>query len=171
MWSELGPLVIIVNDMSSSTVILSAGIIGVSTAYYLSDHQPPSTIHLVEPSPELFASASGFAGGFLAQDWFGPAVASLGALSYEQHRKLAESKGGREKWGYSRSTSLSYTPASRDSKSKTRGDDWLRAGTSRAEAGTSAVVDDLAGKTPPWLRRRAGDHVELIGDDGTTAQV
>ncbi|KAK1768805.1 FAD dependent oxidoreductase [Phialemonium atrogriseum] len=154
----------------SATVILGAGIIGVSTAYYLSEHQPPSSVHLVDPSPKLFSSASGFAGGFLAEDWFSPAVASLGALSFQQHRKLAESRGGRQKWGYSTSTSVGYTAATRDGVSKARVDDWLRRGASRAETAT-AVVDDLAGRSPPWLRRKAGDCIEMLGKDGTTAQL
>ena len=156
----------------STTVILGAGIIGVSTAYYLSEHQPPSTIHLVEVAPELFSSASGYAGGFLAKDWFSPPVAALGALSFEQHRLLAEKKGGRDRWGYSPTTSVSYT--SKPAKgSRRRGDDWLREGTSRADTASSAVVtDDLGGdKAPKWLRRVAGDEIEVIGDDGSTAQV
>jgi len=154
----------------SSTVIIGAGIIGVATAYYLSDHQPPSSIHLVEASPEFFASASGYAGGFLAKDWAGSAVASLARLSYDEHSRLAEDNGGRALWGYSRTTSLSYTAASSGARSKKRGDDWLRDGTSRAEA-APPVADDLGGKTPSWLRRRPGDHVELIADEGSTAQV
>lgn len=53
-----------------STVIVGAGIIGLSTAYYLSltldvDNH---AIHVVENSDEFFASASGKAGGFLAED-------------------------------------------------------------------------------------------------------
>jgi myosin-crossreactive antigen len=54
----------------TSTVIIGAGIIGCATAYYLanSGNTCPDTIHLVEVSPELFASASGHAGGFLAED-------------------------------------------------------------------------------------------------------
>ena len=54
-----------------STVIIGSGIIGASIAYYLSEESSdtqPSEIHLVESSPELFASASGYAGGFLARD-------------------------------------------------------------------------------------------------------
>lgn len=107
-----------------STVILGTGIVGLSTAYYLSQltseddtraNGTPETankaqrheIHLVEPSPELFASASGKAAGFLAKDWFAPAVASLGEFSFELHRKLAEEHGGSEKWGWSESTSYS----------------------------------------------------------------
>lgn len=152
----------------STTVILGAGIIGLSTAYYLSEHQPPSTIHLVEPSKELFASASGYAGGFLARDWFGPSVAALGALSFAQHRQLAETHGGAGKWGYSKSTSLSYK-SSTSRRSTRKGDDWLRRGGSRADA--VASVDDSSGPAPAWLRRHQGDEVELISEDGGTAQV
>jgi glycine/D-amino acid oxidase-like deaminating enzyme len=152
----------------TSTVILGTGIIGVSIAYYLSDHQPGSTIHLVEPSPRLFASASGFAGGFLAKDWFSVEVAGLGKLSFEEHRKLAEEGDGREKWGYSLNTSFSHAPAPPAVRGK-KGEDWLREGTSRADAAGS--VGRLSGKSPIWLKRAAGDHVEVIAEQGTTAQV
>ena len=106
-----------------STVILGTGIIGLSTAYYLSqlaesdsDTTPTANnssgrekheIHLVEPAPELFASASGKAAGFLAKDWFAPPVAPLGEFSFGLHRKLAEEHGGRERWGWSESVSYS----------------------------------------------------------------
>ena len=55
---------------TKSTVIIGAGIIGCATAYYLSrsGNTKPDTIHLIEASPELFASASGKAAGFLASD-------------------------------------------------------------------------------------------------------
>src|SRR4051794_19166928 len=48
-------------------VIVGGGIIGTATAYYLSEsHSNPSSIHIIESAPRLFASASGYAGGFLA---------------------------------------------------------------------------------------------------------
>ena len=55
---------------TQSTVILGAGIIGCASAYYLatSGNTKPDTIHLIEASPELFASASGKAGGFITSD-------------------------------------------------------------------------------------------------------
>ncbi|GJE84234.1 FAD-binding oxidoreductase [Phanerochaete sordida] len=116
-----------------STVILGTGIIGLSTAYYLSQladadadttptagnpqpgasaphggaRAPKHEIHLVEPSPELFASASGKAAGFLAKDWFAPAVAPLGALSFDLHRALAAEHGGAARWGFAESVSYS----------------------------------------------------------------
>jgi glycine/D-amino acid oxidase-like deaminating enzyme len=77
-----------------STVILGAGIIGVSTAYYLSQSVPGSSIHLIDTSPEFFASASGKAGGFLAADWFGPASAPLGLLSFKLHKQLSDEYDG-----------------------------------------------------------------------------
>lgn len=150
----------------STTVILGAGIIGVSTAYYLSEHQPASSIHLVEPSPELFASASGFAGGFLAKDWFSAAAAELGALSFEEHRRLAEKEDGARKWGYAKSTSISLSPAT---KNKKRVDVWCRDGASRAEAASGDGV--AAGVAPEWLRRVEGDAVEVISDERSVAQV
>jgi len=156
------------SDSPPTTVILGGGIIGCATAYYLSgtSHTPPSSIHIVEASPQLFASASGHAGGFLARDWFGPAVASLGALSFDLHRQLAEEHNGRGKWGYSFSTGTSMTEGPAGGA---RGDDWLRDGGSRAaQAGRHEFA---AGVGPAWLTRRQGAEVEVISEDDTTAQV
>ena len=150
-----------------ATVIVGAGIIGTSTAYYLSQppsSTPPSSIHLVESSPELFASASGFAAGFLARDWFSSPVASLGALSFDLHKQLAEENDGARKWGYSRSTGTSLA----DTSGK-RGEDWLLEDTSRA---TSAGNHDFVpGQGPAWLTRRKGGKLDIISEDDTTAQV
>jgi glycine/D-amino acid oxidase-like deaminating enzyme len=49
------------------TVIIGAGIIGLSTAFYLSEHSKRK-IHLVDSTNELFKCASGLAGGFLASN-------------------------------------------------------------------------------------------------------
>ncbi|KAK6086068.1 FAD dependent oxidoreductase superfamily [Seiridium cupressi] len=149
----------------ASTVVLGAGIIGVSTAYYLSKHQPPSSIHLVEPSPELFASASGYAGGFLAKDWFSAASASLGALSFEEHQKLAAKEDGASKWGYAKSTSIILSPAT---NGRRKVDVWCREGASRGEAATG---ERKSGAIPPWLWREEGDAMEVISEEGTVAQV
>ncbi|OTB07467.1 hypothetical protein M426DRAFT_318138 [Hypoxylon sp. CI-4A] len=151
----------------TSTVIIGAGIIGTSTAYYLAKHQPGTSIHLVEPSPELFASASGYAGGFLAKDWFSAASAALGALSFEEHRKLAETEDGSRNWGYTPSTSITLSPAS-NSKEKKRVDLWVRDGASRAEA---ASGDSITGVAPTWVKRTDGGDVEVISGEGTVAQL
>lgn len=173
---------------TSNTVILGAGIIGLSTAYYLAKHQQPNTIHLVEPSPELFASASGSAAGFLARDWFGPGVSSLGALSFDEHRRLAKVYNGASRWGYQRSTAVNYTPGPTRKARRVNGGggggggDLLRTGGSRATAahkdqgggGAAAAATAAAARNeivPPWLRRTPGDSISLIGEVGSTAQL
>ena len=157
----------------AATVILGSGIIGVSTAYYLSQTQPPSSIHLVEPSPTLFASASGYAAGFLAKDWFSTSVAAVGVLSFVEHKRLADEFGGKEKWGYTRSSGISYTAGRRAGRDGSRRDDWLRDGGSRAST-ASFEASKFSGEgddAPRWLRRGEGDVVESISEEGSTAQV
>ncbi|KAM3083889.1 hypothetical protein ACMFMG_002003 [Clarireedia jacksonii] len=164
--------------MSQNTVILGSGIIGLSTAYYLSQALQPSTIHLTDPSPTLFSSASGYAGGFLARDWFTAACAELGELSFEEHRKLAEEHNGGENWGWAWSTSLSFVEGQKgrtDGKTR-RGDDWLRADGSRAveSNGVDKIQGpqkDVTGSRPRWLKTAEGDTLEVISGDESTAQV
>jgi glycine/D-amino acid oxidase-like deaminating enzyme len=157
----------------ASTVIVGAGIIGLSTAYYLAEHQPASSIHLVDSSAELFASASGYAGGFLAEDWFHRAVAALGKLSYAEHGKLAAAHGGRERWGYSRTITVSYEPGRAGGhEDDEESGDWLQRGASRATAaGTEGVKEESDEKIPSWLRRAKGDSVSLMDDGAGTAIV
>jgi glycine/D-amino acid oxidase-like deaminating enzyme len=155
-----------------TTIILGAGIVGTSTAYYLSLSKSPLSIHLVETSPTLFASASGFAGGFLAKDWFSPAVSSLGEFSFLEHKRLAEEHDGKRHWGYSKSSTMSYNPQ-RDVKPKRSGVDWLRHGASRAEA-VAGSLNELTSKDhagPKWFTRIVGDVMEVISEEGSTAQV
>lgn len=157
---------------AQSTVILGAGIIGVSTAYYLSQSIPGTSIHLIDPSPELFASASGKAGGFLAADWFGPASAPLGLLSFKLHKQLANEHDGAQKWGYARSTGASFAE-SEDVVGDEDGDgkegEWLEGGRSRAEV--AGAHEFCEGEGPAWLMRRKGDEFDVISADETVAQV
>ncbi|SPJ73228.1 related to FAD dependent oxidoreductase superfamily [Fusarium torulosum] len=151
----------------ASTVIVGSGIIGIATAYYLSEHQPGSSIHLVDSSAELFASASGYAGGFIARDWFHADLASLGALSFDEHEKLAEQYNGREKWLYAKSVTVNYELPRKRPKGF-GGQDWLREGTSRAElVEEKGEVKDK--NSPPWLRRVKGDTLSLVDNGEGTA--
>ncbi|KAF2144861.1 uncharacterized protein K452DRAFT_316020 [Aplosporella prunicola CBS 121167] len=156
-------------DPKSQTVILGAGIIGLSTAYYLSESQ--QNIHIIEPSHELFASASGLAGGFIAADWFAPSVAPLGGLSFRLHKELAEQHQGKERWGYSLSTgtSLSQDVANEEEAVLGSGEDWLQNGTSRAEAAGGHSFSE--GEGPAWLMRSNGSSLEVISRDASTAQI
>ena len=146
-----------------ATVIIGAGIIGTSTAYYLSESSTsPSDIHLIESSPELFASASGYAAGFLARDWFSPSLSALGALSFDLHKELAEANNGAKKWGYSRSTAYSLEETVGET-----GEDWLSDGTSRVRAANKSALGN--GHGPPWLTDNG--KLEVISTGDTTAQV
>jgi hypothetical protein len=170
-----------------STVIIGAGIIGCSIAFYLSDPKttsntsPANSIHLIETSPQLFASASGKAGGFVkCGDWFSPTTASLAELSFNLHKDLADQYQGRERWGYMKSTAISFIgdrdkhPGTNDAS---RHDlDWMGEGVSRA---FMAPGQGTAGpQTPSHLGPRwlavdvdGGDKIELVGEPDSTAQV
>ena len=143
-----------------ATVIIGAGIIGTSTAYYLSQSSK-NEIHLVEASPQLFASASGFAAGFLARDWFSPSLAKLGELSFDLHKQLAEENNGHDRWGYSRSTGTSLA----ETVGK-NGADWLMEGVSRSTA--AARTTNSNGNRPRWLV--PGSELDVMSDGSTTAQ-
>ena len=149
-----------------ATVILGAGIIGTSTAYYLSksDKIDPASIHLVDSSPELFASASGYAAGFLARDWFTPSLASLGALSFDLHKKLAGENDGTQKWGYSKSTGTSL-----EESVGRGGKDWLLDGASRSVAATNTETQETGDDRPAWLKGKG--KLDIISSGDSTAQV
>ncbi|EPS42774.1 hypothetical protein H072_3249 [Dactylellina haptotyla CBS 200.50] len=183
-------------------IILGAGIIGLSTAYYLSSPSSTSTssassqhsqfpsllspqqITVLDTSPTLFACASGRAGGFLAKDWFSHASSALGDLSFRLHRELADANNGRKHWGYTRSTSLSLASKrnGETGEQRRRGDDWLRAGTSRVDASYGSSEDTKTSDSddiknaaqrrlaPDWLNANGGE-VELSSTGDTTAQV
>ncbi|KAL8956474.1 MAG: hypothetical protein Q9193_006018 [Seirophora villosa] len=148
-----------------AVVIIGAGIIGTSTAYYLSQSEtPPSDIHLVESSPQLFASASGYAAGFLARDWFSAASTSLGRLSFDLHKELAEKQNGYKKWGHTRSTATSLAETVGDDGEA----DWMGEGASRAKAAKRIAGNDDT--RPVWLAPRHG-RPDIIDKGDGTAQV
>ncbi|KAF3087069.1 hypothetical protein TWF569_003145 [Orbilia oligospora] len=172
------------NPADSSIIILGAGIIGLSTAYYLSSSSSPSLFHnhhkvspqnitLLDTSPTLFACASGRAGGFLAKDWFGAASSKLGELSFGLHRQLADANDGRRRWGYSPSNSYSFERGTGEEGRK-RGDDWLRDGTSRVDASSGVGGEDdgnvQRGTAPAWWNCEGG-KVELSCTGDSTAQL
>lgn len=150
------------------TVIVGAGIIGVSTAYYLAKSAVPDAqdIHLVEACPTLFESASGFAAGFLAKDWFSPALANLGELSFKLHKDLAEVEDGHHRWGYNQSTGTSLAESNVQGGGGS-GADWLREGASRAVAAENTQPG--SGNAPSWLQSK-GD-LDVLSNGETTAQM
>ena len=88
--------------MSREIVIIGGGIIGCTTAYYLTRHPSYSssttTITLIEASRHGPAQgASGKAGGLVAR-WAYPK--EIVDLSFEEHCKLANEHNGRDRWGW-----------------------------------------------------------------------
>ncbi|KAM0713547.1 hypothetical protein Q7P37_010509 [Cladosporium fusiforme] len=87
-------------DDKKNIVIIGGGIIGCTSAYYLTRHPSfdPSkhSITLLEAS-SIAGGASGKAGGLLGL-WAYPS--SLVPLSYRLHKELAREHGGEERWGY-----------------------------------------------------------------------
>ncbi|KAF2156296.1 FAD dependent oxidoreductase [Myriangium duriaei CBS 260.36] len=81
-------------------VIVGGGIIGCSTAYFLTRHpsfDPKRHKITVLESTKIAGGASGKAGGLLAL-WAYPG--ELVPLSYRLHKELAEEHGGAKRWGY-----------------------------------------------------------------------
>ena len=88
--------------MARHIVIIGGGIIGCTTAYYLSRHPSfsPSTttITVLEASAHGVAQgASGKAGGLVAQ-WAYPS--EIVDISFREHIKLAFEHNGTERWGW-----------------------------------------------------------------------
>jgi len=88
------------DDGKKNIVIIGGGIIGCTSAYFLSRHPSydPSKhkITLLE-AIKIAGGASGKAGGLLAL-WAYPS--SIVPLSYRLHKQLADEHGGVDRWGY-----------------------------------------------------------------------
>ncbi|OEU14001.1 hypothetical protein FRACYDRAFT_242354 [Fragilariopsis cylindrus CCMP1102] len=75
-------------------VVAGAGVIGISTAYYLAKDFGVATT-LIDPTGTIAPAASGKAGGFLAKDWndHSPAIGPLTRRSFELHQEIADKLG------------------------------------------------------------------------------
>lgn len=123
-------------------VIVGGGIIGCTTAYYLTRHPKfnPSlhTITLLEAST-IAAGASGKAGGLLAL-WAYPSC--LVPLSYRLHAELAKEHNGAERWGYRRVGCGTISAIVKDADLKKQTD--LAGVTQKLEEKASAVLNGVA---------------------------
>ncbi|KAK9474447.1 FAD dependent oxidoreductase [Dipodascopsis tothii] len=128
-----------------ATLIVGGGIIGLSTAYYLSETQD---VVVVDTAPELFRCASGRSGGYMSRLWYGPEVAPLGKLSFRLHAEAAAAHDGAAAWGYRRTTAWSIKSAGR------------RPETEYAE---ERLPKD--GAMPPWVFGDPAESYVLDGED------
>ncbi|KAJ8508523.1 hypothetical protein ONZ45_g9215 [Pleurotus djamor] len=93
------------SNVSKQIVIIGGGIIGCTTAYYITKLDAPngtsstgSTVTVIEASKNGVAQgASGKAGGLVAK-WAYPK--SLAGTSFEEHEALAEAHDGGNRWGF-----------------------------------------------------------------------
>ena len=90
------------SDVPRTIVIIGGGIVGCTTAYYLTHHpyysRANTTVILLEASASGPAKgASGKAGGLVAK-WAYPK--ELVSISFPEHVRLAEKYNGAERWGW-----------------------------------------------------------------------
>ncbi|KAJ8094381.1 hypothetical protein AAF712_005754 [Marasmius tenuissimus] len=161
-------------------VIIGGGIIGCSTAYYLSRHpsfSSTTTIKVIEASTHGVAQgASGKAGGLVAKWAYPP---ELVKVSFPEHLKLAKEHNGKERWGFRFTQCGSWEGTGHSSKvqngkraekslEKTLG---LEEGT-KSSAGNSksrrskGLPEDLL-----WVEEHLTEEYAPMAPDGHTAQV
>ncbi|KAH0551723.1 hypothetical protein GP486_007057 [Trichoglossum hirsutum] len=154
-------------------VIVGGGIIGCTTAYYLTRH--PSydpgrhRITLFEAT-KIAGGASGKAGGLLAR-WAYPS--SIVPLSWSLHDELAREHGGAERWGYRRvqAGELAARPPSAASAGvgetrKRIGDDGGDEAPAASQLRAAGVPEGLN-----WLEPSAVLSYSSFGGPSNTAQV
>jgi hypothetical protein len=130
-------------------VIIGAGAVGVSVAYYLlTARDPPERVTIVEVD-RVAGGSSGKCNGFLALDWHRPATTSIGKLSWTLHADLAKKHDGAERWGHrpmrSMSCSVHVTPDDNDEVNEPRS--RSRASSEVSSTRTDSEDDHLDG----WL--------------------
>ncbi|KAF2462293.1 putative FAD dependent oxidoreductase [Lineolata rhizophorae] len=158
-------------------VVVGGGIIGSTTAYFLSRHPSydPSkdNITLLEAS-KIAGGASGKAGGLLAT-WAYPAA--LVPLSFRLHRELADAHDGRERWGYREVNCGQVDCKGRAiEKVEKKSKDGAKEGSSVSlEKRSAAALKKLKGAGVPedldWLDADAVNYYESMSGPGETAQV
>ncbi|KAL9027171.1 MAG: hypothetical protein Q9196_004269 [Gyalolechia fulgens] len=157
-------------------VIIGGGIIGCTSAYFLSRHPAydPSKhrITLLEAS-KIAGGASGKAGGLLAL-WAYPR--NIVPLSYRLHAELAKEHGGESRWGYRRIHCGQLSAKGRTSQSKGALDSRPATGESvslnkRDEKALGKVTAAGLPKDLDWFAPECVRSYHEMGDPDTTAQV
>ena len=171
-------------------VIIGGGIIGCTSAYYLTRHpsyDPSKHKITILEAGKIASGASGKAGGLLAL-WAYPS--SIVPLSYKLHKELADEHGGAKRWGYRAVHCGSVDCIGRQLPEKKSKDESNAAGTNvNGQSGASGKADDVSlQKNPPkkssakrdamgipedldWVAQESLRGYDEMGDPSTTAQV
>ncbi|EEH05249.1 conserved hypothetical protein [Histoplasma capsulatum G186AR] len=145
-----------------TTVIIGAGVIGLSTAYYLAQalnettsYMPPyePDVVVIDSSHDICAGASGKATGGLGNFGFRPETSSLGSLSYKLHKELASKYNGREKYKFS-DLSIYRVSSKNFAGNPSPPDSWS----------SSAPIDKNISDLPPWINPSNDWKVQLLAD-------
>lgn len=170
-------------------VVIGGGVIGSTSAYYLSRHSAydPSkhTITLLE-STKIASGASGKAGGLLAL-WAYPS--SIVPLSYRLHKELSAEHGGEERWGYravhcgqveckgrrlEKPSKSSVEGKNHDMNGENGDLDGSKASVSLQKRSKEAMAKLRAAGIPAdldWVDPDCNPYYDEMGDPSTTAQV
>ncbi|KAH7393516.1 FAD dependent oxidoreductase [Cadophora sp. MPI-SDFR-AT-0126] len=159
-------------------VIVGGGIIGCTTAYFLTRH--PSfnptkhTITILE-AQSIASGASGKAGGLLAL-WAYPS--SIVPLSYKLHAELAKEHDGAKRWGYRAVHCGSLSAKGKDysneanangSQDGAGGQDWQKL--PKTNNNTSKVTKKGVPEALDWFDADCIKSYSEMGTPSTTAQV
>lgn len=132
-------------------VIVGAGIVGVCTAYYLTEHpkyDPEQYEIVLLEAVRPASAASGKAGGLLSKSAFPHQIVPL---SFKLHTKLAEQYNGAESWGFRFLQVVSVAGSNANSPDPTNKPD---------------IPKDL-----DWIYREKISVCETLGGTNTYAQV
>lgn len=173
-------------DGKRNIVVIGGGIIGCSSAYYLTRHPSfdPSkhNITLLEAT-KIAGGASGKAGGLLAL-WAYPS--SIVPLSYRLHKELSDEHGGEERWGYRAvhcgQVNCKGRELEQPSKSSVKGKDGemngengeVKENLSLQKRSKEAMAKLRAAGIPKdldWVDPDCNPQYDEMGDPSTTAQV
>ncbi|PGH29198.1 hypothetical protein GX50_08061 [[Emmonsia] crescens] len=166
-WIWIAPQAILSSSPSTipapdTTVIIGAGVIGLSTAYYLAlalnettSYMPPSVpdIVVIDSSHDICSGASGEATGGLGDFGFSSDTAPLGTLSYQLHKELASKYNGREKYKFSDLGILRVSPNNFTGKPSPP-DTW----------GPSPPGDKTISDLPPWINPSNDWNVQSLAE-------
>lgn len=145
-------------------VIAGAGVIGVSTAYYLAKDFGVATT-LIDPTGTIAPAASGKAGGFLALDWndHSPALGPLTRRSFALHQEIADNLGA-EKIQYRRLECVAIPVGDsnqrrRPSGRKLEGIEWAEGSNTMGDASLLGDRSTIAQVHPKMLCEAMWEHV------------
>lgn len=170
------------NPSPKKIVIVGGGIIGCTTAYYLSHHPSFRTdideITILEASRTGVAQgASGKAGGLVAK-WAYPR--ELVDVSFPEHVRLAELHNGAERWGWRYVNCGSWEGRGEDNPSlavtsSEVGGGGDKPGPEKTAGLENPDVEQRKGKGLPddlrWVKESLTDSYSPMAGDGDTAQV